>query len=83
MARDADYHVSHLSLTISARARFNETAAREFFFKTEGLPYGFHNFLYAWIDSKHMAPLVPYGSTSHAFAIFEKWLPRIGEIFIT
>lgn len=51
MARDADYHVAHLSLTQSARSRFNETAAKEFFFRTEGLPYGFHNFLYGWIDS--------------------------------
>ena len=51
MARDADYHVSHLSLTQSARSRFTETAAKEFLFRTEGLPYGFHNFLYGWIDS--------------------------------
>jgi hypothetical protein len=30
-----------------------------------------------------MAPIIPYGSMSHAFAIFENIMPRIAEIFIT
>ena len=33
------------------RKKFNELAAIDFFFKTEGLPYGYHNFLYGWIDT--------------------------------
>jgi HD-like signal output (HDOD) protein len=34
MARNADYHVAHLSLSSEARSKFNETAAKEFFFRT-------------------------------------------------
>lgn len=83
MARDADYHVSHLSLTEKARAKFNETAAKEFFYRTEGLPYGFHNFLYGWVDSEIMAPLIPHGAMSHAFTLFEKFMPWVSEIFIS
>jgi hypothetical protein len=83
MAKDADYHVSHLSLTEKARARFNETAVKEFFFRTEGLPYGFHNFLYGWIDSEVMAPIIPHGGMSHAFTFFEGIMPHISEIFIS
>jgi hypothetical protein len=30
-----------------------------------------------------MAPLIPHGSMSHSFAIFENFMPRIAEIFIT
>jgi len=30
-----------------------------------------------------MAPIIPYGSMSHSFAIFENVMPRIAEIFIT
>jgi hypothetical protein len=30
-----------------------------------------------------MAPIIPYGSMSHSFAIFENIMPRIAEIFIT
>ena len=62
MAQDADYHVAHLSLTADARKLFNESAAQNFFFRTEGLPYGFHNFLYGWIDSEQVAPIIPEGS---------------------
>lgn len=71
MAEDADYHVSHLSLTAEARSRFNETAAKAFFNRTEGLPYGFHNFLYGWIDTERIAPFTPVGAATQVFAIFE------------
>ena len=50
-AKDADFHVAHLPLNAEARARFNETAAQEFFNQTEGLPYGYHNFLFGWVDT--------------------------------
>jgi len=43
------------------RAQFSEQAAQEFYFQTEGLPYGYHNFLYGWIDtaSDNWPPLLP------------------------
>lgn len=50
-ADNADFHVAHLPLNAEARAKFNETAAHEFFNQTVGLPYGYHNFLYGWIDT--------------------------------
>jgi hypothetical protein len=83
MARDADYHVAHLALNEKARAKFNVTAAQEFFKRTEGLPYGFHNFLYGWVDSEVMAPLIPHGGMSYAFTLFEKVMPWVSEIFIS
>ena len=33
------------------RDLFNETAAQEEFYRLEGLPYGYHNFLYGWVDT--------------------------------
>jgi len=33
------------------RARFNVTAAAEWFKKMEGYPYGYHNFLFGWFDT--------------------------------
>lgn len=79
----ADFHVSHLALTEEARAIFNETAAQEFFFSTEGLPYGFHNFLYGWIDDVNIAPLLPVGGVLQVFSIFEKHMPSVADVFIT
>lgn len=43
--------ISYIPLTAEKAAQFNETAAREFFFEMEGVPYGYHNFLYGWIDT--------------------------------
>lgn len=50
-AENCDFHMVHMPLSDEKRAQFNETAAREFFWRTEGLPYGYHNFLYSWIDT--------------------------------
>lgn len=33
--------------------KFNEKAAQEWFFQKEGLPYGYHNFIYGWIDTPY------------------------------
>lgn len=31
--------------------KFDEKKANEWFFQTEGLPYGYHNFIYGWMDT--------------------------------
>ena len=46
-----DYLVTYHRLNDEARAKFDEKKAQDFFFDTEGLPYGYHNFLYGWIDT--------------------------------
>jgi len=33
------------------RAIYNETAVYEWFKTVEGTPYGYHNFLFGWIDT--------------------------------
>jgi len=38
-AAEADFHVTWCPLSAEARSRFNEQAAQDFFFQTEGLPY--------------------------------------------
>jgi len=39
-----------LPLSDESRAKFDVQKAREFFKKVEGMPYGYHNFLFGWID---------------------------------
>jgi len=50
-----------MPLSPAAKAKFNEKAAQDFFFATEGLPYGYHNFLFGWIDTveDNLPPLLP------------------------
>jgi len=40
-----------LPLKEEVRAKFNATAAFEWFKSIEGMPYGYHNFLFGWIDT--------------------------------
>jgi hypothetical protein len=50
-ANAENWLVALLRLSPENQAIFNETAAIEFFYENEGLPYGFHNFLFGWIDT--------------------------------
>ena len=45
-AMNAGFNVAVLPLSEESRKKFNQTAAEEFFKKVEGLPYGYHNFLF-------------------------------------
>jgi len=67
-AKNADFHVTWHRLSDESRAKFDEKAANDFFYDTVGLPYGYHNFLYGWIDTaeddwppllgKHFVPIM-------------------------
>lgn len=48
-------------LTEEKAAAFNEEAAREFFFQMEGTVYGYHNFMFSWLDTAedNWPPIVP------------------------
>eukprot|EP01098_Paradermamoeba_levis_P015413 TRINITY_DN782_c0_g1_i5.p1 TRINITY_DN782_c0_g1~~TRINITY_DN782_c0_g1_i5.p1 ORF type:complete len:430 (+),score=164.24 TRINITY_DN782_c0_g1_i5:326-1615(+) len=51
-AKAASYNVVHLPLSPDARSKFDEKKAADWFLKTaQGLPYGFHNMLFTWIDT--------------------------------
>jgi hypothetical protein len=51
LARKADYNFVHVPLNAQASAMFNETAAQNLFYELEGTPYGYHNFLFGWVDT--------------------------------
>jgi hypothetical protein len=82
-AKNCDFHVSHLPLSPEKRAIFNETAAQEFFFATEGVPYGYHNFLFGWIDTaeENWPPLLPPGLIPIVFSVFSRLAPVAAESF--
>ena len=52
---------------------------------TEGLPYGYHNFLYGWIDTPldNWPPLLPSYGVPIVFSILEKILPTTAFTFFT
>ena len=73
-----------MPLSPEARAKFNETAAQEFFNQTEGLAYGYHNFLFGWVDTPvdNWPPLIPSGFVPILFSLLEKVKPKVADIFI-
>ena len=67
------------------RAKFDEKKAVEFFFETEGLPYGYHNFLYSWVDTpeNNWPELLPKDIVSIVFAVIEKYDKNLTDTFFT
>lgn len=73
-----------LPLAPEYRAIFNETAVIEWFKTVEGLPYGYHNFLFGWVDTpdKSYPPLLDADLVPVVFSILEKFIPNVVDIFL-
>jgi hypothetical protein len=67
------------------RAKWNETSAREWFDRVEGLPYGYHNFLYSWVDTAedNWPALLPKDLVPIAFAVLERFNKNVTDTFFT
>jgi len=74
-----------MPLSDEKRAQFNETAAHEFFWRTEGLPYGYHNFLYSWIDTpeQNWPDILPQDLVPVVFSMIEKFDKNLTDLFYT
>lgn len=72
-----------MPLSPEYREKFNETAAIEWFRSVEGLPYGYHNFLFSWIDTPegNLPELLGQDLLPIAFSIFEKFDYNTSNIF--
>lgn len=92
-AKAASFNVVHAPLNAENRAKFNVTAALEFFSTVEGLNYGYHNMLWGWIDTlKDNYPCVPpYPVTEDStclqwdlvmtlFSVLNKGIPALGDL---
>lgn len=44
-------HVSWHPLKADLREKFDSKKAWDWFSQTQGLPYGYHNFVFGWIDT--------------------------------
>ena len=84
-AENCDFHVVHMPLNDEMRAKFNETAAIEWFKGRQGLPYGYHNFLYSWIDTpeQNWPMILPKDLVPVAFAIIERFDKNLTDTFFT
>jgi len=76
-ARDADFNVAHLPLRKEFASKFNEDAAWAWFRETQGMPYGYHNFLFGWIDTidKNFPTILDINFAYLIFHIMEQMYP--------
>lgn len=49
---DSNPHIALLPLHPDIRAKLNETAAWEYAKSMVGKPYGYHNMIFSWIDTR-------------------------------
>lgn len=82
-AEEADYSVVYMPLSDEKRKIFNETAAQEFFYKTQGLPYGFHNILSSFYDTAYdnLPIYLPPHLLPVMFTAIEDYFPDVVDIY--
>ena len=84
-AEDASFHVTFMPLSDESRAKFNQTAAEEWFYQVEGLPYGYHNMIYTWVDTPELnwPPILPKDLVPIVFAMIERHDKNLTDMFFT
>jgi len=82
-AKNCDFHVVVLPLKDEYREKFNNTAAVEWFETVEGMPYGYHNFLFSWIDTvdDNYPPVLAKEFLPIALEMFGDLLPGVLDTF--
>ena len=72
-------------LTEEARSKFDEQAARDYFFSMEGIPYGIENFIYGWIDTPrdNLPPLLADELLPIVFSLVEKLDKPLSDMMYT
>lgn len=72
-------------LSDETRAKFDEKKAQDFFNDTVGLPYGYHNFLYGWVDTANdnWPPLLAKDFVPVMFKLIEDIKPSLAYNFFT
>jgi len=77
-ARNADFQVGWVPLKKEYAEKFNSTAAYEFFKSLEGTQYGFHNFIFGWIDTPDQSypPGLSVELGPVIFSMLEKVIPE-------
>jgi hypothetical protein len=84
-AQNADFHVTWLPLKPEYSAAFNQTAAWETVDSLLGYPYGYHNFIFGWVDTAttSLPPLLSPNVVAPIFSFLEYWSPSAAAEILT
>jgi len=76
-ADEASFNVAWLPLSEEASKQFDVKGATDWFNAHEGLPYGYHNFLFGWINTPadNWPPLLPFDFVPILFKMVGEVIP--------
>lgn len=76
-AKNADFNVAHMRLRDEYQKKFDEDKAWAWFKETEGMPYGYRNFLFGWIDTpkSNLPPILDLELAFTLFRVLENIIP--------
>ncbi|CAK68862.1 unnamed protein product (macronuclear) [Paramecium tetraurelia] len=80
-AKNAGFNVAILPLSPEKRAQWNQEGALKFWNFMEGCPYGYHNFIFGWIDTPkdNYPSLLSAELATYIFSFIEKFAPSISN----
>ena len=80
-AKNADMNTVWLPLKDEYREKYDEAAVLKWFEGIEGLPYGYHNFMWGWIDTMYdnFPDALPSTLVAPIFGLFERLDPDFTE----
>lgn len=83
-AHNADFNVVIIPLSEEARSKFNVEKALEWFRHVEGLNYGYHNFVYGWIDTvdKNLPTFMDFNSVTSLLGVVNSISPKTIDLII-
>ena len=85
-AHNADFNVALLPLKEEYRKKFDvEKAFAWYESEAEGLPYGYHNFLFSWFDTpdRNLPPFTTTELVEFVFSIVSKIYPKASDLLVT
>jgi hypothetical protein len=82
---ELSYDIVHMPLRQDLSEKFDAEKARQFFAETEGLPYGFHTFIYGWLDTPrdNLPPLLSNEFLPIMFSMIETTNPEVSDMVFT
>lgn len=83
-AQKIGFNVSHMPLRPDIAEKFDEVAVWKWFDTVKGMPYGYRNFLFSWIDTQYenAPPLLDLDFAWLAFTLLSKVDKEIGNLMV-
>jgi hypothetical protein len=83
-AQNAGFNVAHMKVRKDLADKYDEEAVWKWFDSVQGMPYGYRNFLFSWVDTPkdNFPPLLDLDFVFLAFTTIEGINKDIGELML-